>query len=111
MWPYTERKFLSSKELIILVNFSCHLEARVICKTWLRNCPDQNGLWACLWDILIALFDVGGTRPVWEAPFPGQVVLGFVRKQAKQQSSSMIFTSLLASPPWLPLMIDCDLEV
>jgi len=46
---------------------------------------------------------------------PGEIVLGYIRKQAKQidkQHSSTVSVSASASKslPWLPVMMDCTLQ-
>lgn len=50
----------------------------------MRDCPDRTGLWACLgWGLSQLLIDVGGPSLPWAAPFPEQMVLGYIGKLAQ----------------------------
>lgn len=105
----------------------------------LRNCPDQIVPPACQCGIFWAVSWCRRARPLWAAPFPGQVIQRYVRKLAeawaceqgsRHAASSMVpvvfsgcEVSLLIGvndvwtgkqaclefPPCLPSVTDCDL--
>lgn len=45
----------------------------------LRDCPDQIGCRPIFGALSWLLIDVGGSKPMWAVPFPGQVILCFIR--------------------------------
>lgn len=65
----------------------------------LRNCPDQTVPLACLCEILWAVSWCRKARPLWAAPFPRQVIPGYVRKLAKawtcEQASQQAASSMV----------------
>lgn len=49
----------------------------------MRNCLDQLGLWACLWDIVLIVNGCEKACLSWEAPFPSQGILNSMTERTK----------------------------
>lgn len=73
------------------------------------------------YELFFKLVTYTGTQTIVECATYGNVVLGYLRKQAEQVSEgqtckaafghSLFFSSCLDFLPWLPSNTDCDIEV
>lgn len=48
----------------------------------MKNCLEQIGLWLCLWETVLIANWYRRVQALWMAPFPEQIVLGYIRKPA-----------------------------
>ena len=62
-----------------------------------EKCPNQIGLWASLWDIVLISDWWGRAQPFVGGAIPGLVVLGVVRNHSEQTVRSKPVSN---TPPW-----------
>lgn len=126
LWDFFLAHPISTNFMICLswhwLSIECSLEPSE--KFPLKNCLDQPDLWLCLWRVVLLITWCKRAQPTMDSTSPKAEGFGYLRKLAKHEqgvsqraSSQAAFLhriclgSLLKFLPWLPLMIDLDLEV